>query len=264
MTGFPAFWAAMFLQSVDLMALYQLSGGPAHLSGRDASLLMLTCKQLCGITAVLVKSLAVNEMYGALVKTIRLMSPWSETYLTNTSCYFIRREADSTCIVFVVRRCVESRTLSVRSNLFAVTVRPSVFKDPVIMAERLLAVNRFSATLLAVFRHSYGEIQPGRSSFFCIHRREDFTQISFIVTRSVELGTVKLVSKRNGHPYVTVVHPTISRVLMAPPYTGRFIHTNARTGRVVQSVFSFQEVLYIHGYPRAMDDWHVAPVVQTD
>jgi len=256
----------MFLQTVDLMTLCQLSGESAHLSGRDVSLLMLTCKTLHSVTAALVKSLSVNEMHSALVKNIRLISPWSEMYVTDRSCYFIRRLADCTAITFVVRKCMDRRTLTVVCSdpAYTVTVRPSVFKDPELMAERLLAVNRFSAALLMAFRRSYGEIQAIGNSFFCIRRNENLTQISFVVTKSIDVGSVTIDCRRVGHPYVTVVRPTVSRVLMAPAFTGSLTYTNSSTANSFQTLFSLRHVLHIHGLPRNIENWYLDAAVQTD
>ena len=213
------------------------------LSGFDVSKLIMTCKELCAVTTPLANTIAVNEMYAALQEYTQQMHAGSVLLIQLSSFHCVEHccsavggagSAEMTRVFFRVskfpseRKIVISRTSD--DGRFLVTVRPSVFHDPRVLAERVLAVNHFfSAKITEILGQPDSEIQQGISSIHIVVRRERFTALIYTIKRNVLEGTVKVV-RNDFYAFRALVSPRITAATMSSRgfeglgYTALIVH----------------------------------------
>ena len=205
-----------------------------HLSGFDVSKLIMTCKELCTVTTPLANTIAVNEMYAALQEYTQQMHAGSVLLIHPSSFHCVEHcystfggqcSADMTKIFYRVSKFPSERKIEITrtsdDGRFRVTVRPSVFHDPRILAERVLAVNHFFSAKIKeilspgnIVSRNDPEIQRGISSIFIVVRREKFTVLVYTIKRNVLEGTVK-VSRYDSFAFRALVSPRITAATMS-------------------------------------------------
>jgi len=259
--------SAMFLQVVNVVAGYQLvSHGVGPLEGRDLSVLMMASKHLYRMTAPLANLLAVNELSNALLECVRQIEPGSEMLISKSSFSCVDRSDFLTQRLYVVSKNPTDRTVRVfctkSQHPFLTSVRPSVFVDAGLMAERLLTVNSLhSALLQESCKHRMGsEVVKGSHSSFCIKRTPVFTSLHYTFARSVERGTVVYRCYRPMHPSVSVLHPAIS-IDPVNLFAGRLFYTDNLTGKTVNTLYALPNAFHVDGLPRSIVNGHESAVV---
>ena len=253
----------MFLQAVECATEC------GFLTGVELSVISQTCKKVNAGLFLYKKASVVDDMYDALLKRVRFIHPYSEIVASPDSFKSTHKEPNLMRVYFVVSRNTEQRTINVvchddKGVSYVTTVRPSVFSDPSVMADNLLAVNRLCYAFVGGANANYrSHVESNERSFLCVFHGDGQPRLDFTVTRNVEHGTVTICSSRPGNPYTTVAYPTLSRALMAAPFTGKLVHTNHRTGNTIESVYSLYRAFYMHGHPRNISNGYTATAVQT-
>ena len=233
----------MFLQSIPILV------DDGCITGRDISVLMLASKKFHTHLRQYANSFAVNEMYKALLERVRRIHPYSEIHVSSNSFTSIHRDTGLITVNFVVSRNITDRKIKVfchfNESAYVTNVRPSVFNDPDAMAENLLAVNRLCSTLSLNVVEDTDIHYMGGGLYHCISRTT--SSHMFTALLNIEHGSVELHCNMGRTLYDMTVYPTISRVLMAPPFTGRLVFNNLRSGYRMETLFSVPRALYIHG-----------------